>query len=450
MIKVSDEAFQRYLDTLSQCLKIPTVYDEESVSPLTPYGSNVAKGYQWAKSLGEAWGFEVIETPGHAVAWSIGNGKDRVEAVSHMDVVGVGDDWSVDPFGAKIIDGKLYGRGTQDMKSALVATMMALVYIRENNIPIKHELRAVFGMDEERTMEDIGHYVKQYGQPLFAFTPDGAYPISGGEKGALMWTLNSPFSASKLVRFSAGTACNVICDKATFIVRERLAFVTKVADGLNVRYKAAETEEGILVEVYGKAAHSSVPDLGHNAIVDSLNILRHIVLDPKIKALYRTFRDAYGHGFDGQFNHPVMGDLTSGLHVLRIENGKLYGEVDVRYPLGVDSEALTHQVQSHLQNIEVRLDYDARALLTDLGNPFIRECIRVYRQYSGDHESQPLISGGVTYAKMYDGMCVPYGIKDPRSSTPMLAHQKDEYIEVSYLRDVLNMVIEAMIAIANV
>jgi succinyl-diaminopimelate desuccinylase len=450
MNKVNDEFFQRYMDVLVECLKIPTVFQHETVSDREPYGKRVAQGYQWAKSLGNTWGFNVIEAPGHAVAWTLGEGKDRVEAVSHMDVVGVGDDWTLDPFGAQIIDGKLYGRGTQDMKSALVATMMAMVYIRENNIPLKHQLRAVFGMDEERTMEDIGHYVKQEGQPLFAFTPDGAYPISGGEKGALMWTLRGKLSHPKLIRFTAGTACNVICDKAEFIVRERLAFVMKVADGFKVNYKATEIEEGVLVEVYGKAAHASVPEMGHNAIVDALNVLRHIVIDPKIKALYRTFIDAYGVGFDGSFNHPVMGDLTSGLHVLRIENGQLYGEVDVRYPLGVDSEQLTQHLQSLLNDIEVTLDYDARALLTDLGNPFIRECIRVYQEYTGDIESKPLISGGVTYAKMYEGVCVPYGIKDPRSSTPMLAHQKDEYIEVKYLRDVLNMMIDAMIAIANV
>jgi succinyl-diaminopimelate desuccinylase len=450
MKRVNDEFFKRYMDVLVECLKIPTIYQQETVSEKEPYGHRVALGYQWAKTLGEQLGFDVIEAKGHALAWSLGKGETRVEAVSHMDVVGVGDDWSVDPFGARIIDGKLYGRGTQDMKSALVATMMALVYIKENNIPIKHQLRAVFGMDEERTMEDLGHYVKQEGQPLFAFTPDGAYPISGGEKGALMWTLKSSFSHPKLIRFTAGTACNVIADKAQFIVRERLAFVTKVADGLKVRYTASEIEEGVLVEVYGKAAHASVPDMGHNAIVDALNVLRHIVIDPKIKALYRTFIDAYGHGFDGSFQHPVMGDLTSGLHILRVENGSLYGEVDVRYPLGVDAASLTTHLQALLKDIEVTLDYDARALLTDLGNPFIRECIRVYQEYTGDKQSAPLISGGVTYAKMYDGVCVPYGIKDPKSSTPMLAHQKDEYIEVAYLKDMLNMIIEAMIAIARV
>ncbi|MCH8237288.1 MAG: succinyl-diaminopimelate desuccinylase [Proteobacteria bacterium] len=41
----------------------------------------------------------------------------------HTDVVPVGDpdDWSVDPFAAEIRDGRLYGRGAADMKSAIAA-----------------------------------------------------------------------------------------------------------------------------------------------------------------------------------------------------------------------------------------------------------------------------------------------------------------------------------------
>lgn len=41
----------------------------------------------------------------------------------HSDVVPVGDrqGWTVDPFGAEIIDGQLYGRGAADMKGAIAA-----------------------------------------------------------------------------------------------------------------------------------------------------------------------------------------------------------------------------------------------------------------------------------------------------------------------------------------
>ena len=40
----------------------------------------------------------------------------------HIDVVPLGTrEWTVDPFGAEIKDGKLYGRGTTDMKAGIAA-----------------------------------------------------------------------------------------------------------------------------------------------------------------------------------------------------------------------------------------------------------------------------------------------------------------------------------------
>jgi succinyl-diaminopimelate desuccinylase len=45
----------------------------------------------------------------------------------HSDVVPPGDlaGWTVDPFGAEVIDGWLYGRGSNDMKGALAAMAAA-------------------------------------------------------------------------------------------------------------------------------------------------------------------------------------------------------------------------------------------------------------------------------------------------------------------------------------
>lgn len=55
-------------------------------------------------------------------------GKRSGECVhfnSHTDVVEVGQGWSTDPFGAELIDGKIYGRGSCDMKGGLAASMIA-------------------------------------------------------------------------------------------------------------------------------------------------------------------------------------------------------------------------------------------------------------------------------------------------------------------------------------
>ena len=51
-----------------------------------------------------------------------GNGKKPLCFGGHIDVVPLGTkDWSVDPFGAEIVDGKLYGRGTTDMKAGVAS-----------------------------------------------------------------------------------------------------------------------------------------------------------------------------------------------------------------------------------------------------------------------------------------------------------------------------------------
>jgi succinyl-diaminopimelate desuccinylase len=44
----------------------------------------------------------------------------------HTDVVPPGQGWTVDPFGAQVIDGKLFGRGAVDMKGAIAAFVAAV------------------------------------------------------------------------------------------------------------------------------------------------------------------------------------------------------------------------------------------------------------------------------------------------------------------------------------
>lgn len=73
----------------------------------------------------------------------------------HTDVVPIGslDDWSVDPFGAEIKDGFLYGRGSTDMKSGVAAFAAAAIDFVENNPAGGSIVLAITG-DEEGQAKD--------------------------------------------------------------------------------------------------------------------------------------------------------------------------------------------------------------------------------------------------------------------------------------------------------
>ena len=51
---------------------------------------------------------------------------DTVHFNSHHDVVEVGGGWTTDPFGGELKDGKIYGRGSCDMKGGLAASIIAV------------------------------------------------------------------------------------------------------------------------------------------------------------------------------------------------------------------------------------------------------------------------------------------------------------------------------------
>jgi succinyl-diaminopimelate desuccinylase len=52
----------------------------------------------------------------------------------HYDVVPAGSGWTVDPFGAELRDGRIYGRGTCDQKAGIAASVYAIEAIRRAGI----------------------------------------------------------------------------------------------------------------------------------------------------------------------------------------------------------------------------------------------------------------------------------------------------------------------------
>lgn len=67
----------------------------------------------------------------------------------HFDVVPPGDGWTVDPFGGVVREGRLYGRGSCDMKAGIAAAVFASEAIRRAGIRLPATIEVSGTVDEE-------------------------------------------------------------------------------------------------------------------------------------------------------------------------------------------------------------------------------------------------------------------------------------------------------------
>lgn len=110
---------------------------------------------EYLKNLFEEHGIEativpVTDTRVNLIA-EIGSGSPVFGISGHMDVVSPGDEtkWSMDPFVLTERDGKLYGRGANDMKSGLAALAIAMIDSKKNNSLQKGTVRFMATTGEE-------------------------------------------------------------------------------------------------------------------------------------------------------------------------------------------------------------------------------------------------------------------------------------------------------------
>lgn len=80
----------------------------------------------------------------------------------HTDVVTEGEaaDWSVPPFGAEIRDGRLYGRGSADMKAGVAAAIGAVRALRDAGTRLSGTVRLAVVADEEGMMAGIKAFIR--------------------------------------------------------------------------------------------------------------------------------------------------------------------------------------------------------------------------------------------------------------------------------------------------
>lgn len=84
--------------------------------------------------------------------------------ICHMDTVVIEGDWSVDPFGGEIRNGKIYGRGSCDMKSGLACALSVFhetaVKIQKGEIHLRRPLKLICTVDEEGDMRGVERIIE--------------------------------------------------------------------------------------------------------------------------------------------------------------------------------------------------------------------------------------------------------------------------------------------------
>ncbi|MBI2216577.1 MAG: M20 family metallopeptidase [Candidatus Rokubacteria bacterium] len=103
---------------------------------------------------------EVAPGRPNVLGWIGEKGEGRTLLLEgHTDVVTEGDaaEWSRGPFSADVVDGKIYGRGSADMKSGLAAAMVAAAAIKRSGAALRGRLIVGALVDEEADMIGARH-----------------------------------------------------------------------------------------------------------------------------------------------------------------------------------------------------------------------------------------------------------------------------------------------------
>lgn len=290
----------------------------------------------------------------------------------HMDVVDVSDPtkWTYPPFAAKVVEGKMYGRGTTDMKGGLTALILAFIAIKESNVSFKGTLRFVANLGEEIGMYGSEQLVDEgYLDDVDAFIiaePSSRQMIITSHKGSLQYEIISE----------------------------------------------------------GMAAHSSVPEQGINSIsqaMDYINTSNHLfeqargIINPDLGETINVFTVING------------GDQINSVPERTVikANARIIPEFNNEQPLQLIEQSLV-EVNEHSKGT-LRLNILQNNLPVE--TPADSDLVHAIHQATGQKIPVQAMMGA-TDASNFARLKQPFDLAIFGPGDPSRAHAIDEYIEI--------------------
>lgn len=423
-----------------------------------PFGEGIQKCLEYTLNLCESMGFETVNVDNYAMHADLGQGAETLGILAHIDVVPEGDNWDYDPYSAIIADGNIYGRGTIDDKGPAVAALFAMKALKETGAPMKKKVRIIFGTDEESGWACMDRYFSKMPKPDIGFTPDADFPAIHGEKGILIFDLKKTFSqltaaeGPRVISIKGGTRPNVVPDTCEAVLAnasgiQAAAQAYSAEAGVPVAVK--EGPDGVHITIKGVSAHGSLPEKGVNAISHMITFLGKLPLAAgDMRDAIAAYVERIGVEYNGQHIGCGLEDAESGLLVFNVgvidaSEAGMTVTVNIRYPITSNDDIVYGGIRKSLEGTGFALIHGnhQKPIYVPKDHPLIETLMGVYREQTGDVDSQPITIGGGTYARAMDN-CVAFGPLMP--GMPELAHQRNEFIGVEHLIQMTKIYAHAM------
>ncbi len=359
---------QDVVSLLQQLVRIPSVNPDNAPGTDQTGEETLAIFLSgWLESIGAEVVLEEIKPgrPNLIARFAPLDGRPRILFGPHLDTVGVGG-MTVEPFCGEILDGRLWGRGASDTKGPMAGMLWALHEHREILAELPVAVDFVAFMGEESC---------QWGSKDFAQRHAADYTFA---------LVGEPTSM-------------------------QVVHVTKGSLWATLR-------------ATGKAAHSSQPERGENAILKLARALD--LLDHHLGSELATF------------THPVLGRSTMNVGMIRggarpnIVPDLAEAQIDIRITpalaaAGGALKLLQETIEFHALPIEIVSPHENPPMETDAAHPMIQALLATDSAtgLAGApwfSDAAHLSSGGIP------SICIGPGSIDQ-------AHTVDEFIEVAAL-----------------
>lgn len=366
-----------------QLVRIPSVY-----RPGKPFGNEERAArfvYNYLENIGLDVCLEEVLPGRPNVIGILDSGRPGKTLLfeGHTDVVTEGDkaSWTYDPFGAQIVDGKMYGRGTNDTKGNLACAITAVQSLIRNQETFSGKIMLCIPCDEEGMMSGIKHFI----QRGWAKSVDGAIICE--------------------------PQANQICDTQKGAMR-------------------------VMIRTHGKMAHGAMPLEGVNPIVHMAKIIC------ELERLEKQEKERFGKhpqlGWPSLtptiLQAPVDGDAQ-----INVIPEQCMTALDIRTVPGQEHQELFKRIKAILDRLkaydptfesELELIEDRPWTKTDRNDPVVQAVAQAYKTVT---KNEPVYNGvpGATDGTFLHMAGVP--IVTTGAGDREIPHQIDEYVDVEEL-----------------